>query len=126
MTENKRFKLSYPNGAFLIDGDEPLCHMKNDLRIIDLLNELHEENKEIGNALDDMVTFKNKYRDKYKEVKKENEELKQSNLVLKGKLHRLRMEKGALEEEIECLSEETVEQFKQDLKNEKFIEYTVR
>ena len=44
MTENKRFKLSYPNGAFLIDGNEPLCHMKNDLMIIDLLNELHEEN----------------------------------------------------------------------------------
>ena len=44
MTENKRFKLSYPNGVFLIDGDKPLCHMENDLMIVDLLNELADEN----------------------------------------------------------------------------------
>ena len=45
--------------------------------VAELLNMLHEENEEIGTALDNMVTFKNKYRDKYKEVKKENEQLKQ-------------------------------------------------
>jgi len=46
MTE-KQFKLSYPNGAFLIDGDKPLCNIKNDLMIIDKLNELAEENEQL-------------------------------------------------------------------------------
>ena len=56
----------------------------------------------------------------------ENVQLKSENLILKGKLHQLRLKCGKQEEEIECLSEETIEQFKQDLKDGKFIEYTAR
>ena len=42
MTE-KRFKLSEPNGAYLIDGDRPYAHWINDDdKIIDLLNEQNE------------------------------------------------------------------------------------
>lgn len=153
MTE-KRFKLSYPNGAFLIDGDEPLCHMKNDLMIIDLLNEQHERitdltdrlgvasNREIqkDNLIERLQKENEQLKSELKNCKecldlnrescarhmKENEQLKQEKLILKGKLHRLRMEKGALEKKTECLNEETVEQFRQDLKNGKFIEYTAR
>ena len=44
MTE-KRYKLSEPNGAYLIDNDRPYAHWINDDdKIIDLLNALHEEN----------------------------------------------------------------------------------
>lgn len=56
----------------------------------------------------------------------ENKQLKSENLILKGKLHQLRLKCGKQEEELECLSEETIEQFKQDLKDGKFIEYTAR
>ena len=70
MTE-KRFKLSYPNGAFLIDGNEPLCHMKNDLMIIDLLNELHEENKELKKKLESKQRLINAY-DNYIKTLKED------------------------------------------------------
>lgn len=67
-------------------------------KVCDLLNELHEE----------------------------NEQLKSKNLILKGKLHQLQLKCGKQEEKLECLSEETIEQFKQDLKDGKFIEYTAR
>lgn len=60
------------------------------------------------------------------ELSDENEQLKSKNLILKGKLHQLRLKYGKQEEELECLSEETIEQFKQDLKDGKFIEYTAR
>ena len=47
MTE-KRFKLSEPNGAYLIDGDRPYAHWINDDdKIIDLLNDLVDENEEL-------------------------------------------------------------------------------
>lgn len=62
----------------------------------------------------------------HSELEKENEELKQENRLLKGKLHQLRIKCGKQEEEIECLSEETIEQFKKDLKDGKFIELTAR
>ena len=42
MTE-KRYRLSEPNGAYLIDNDKPYAHWINDDdKIIDLLNEQHE------------------------------------------------------------------------------------
>ena len=56
----------------------------------------------------------------------ENEQLKSKNLILKGKLHQLRLKCGKQEEEIECLSEETIEKFKQDLQDGNFIEFTAR
>ena len=45
--------------------------------VVDLLNEQDKEIKELSDTLDNMVDFKNKYRDKYKQLKKENEQLKQ-------------------------------------------------
>lgn len=83
MTE-KRFKLSYPNGTFLIDGDKPLYHMKNDLMIVELLNELAEENQQLINDCSILVQSNQDYR-------KENEQLKQfiQELTTKGtgKIH---------------------------------------
>ena len=44
----KRYKLSKPNGAYLIDGDRPYAHWINDDdKIIDLLNDLVDENEEL-------------------------------------------------------------------------------
>ena len=44
----KRFKLSEPNGAYLIDEDEPLFHLDDsDDKIVDLLNSLSEENEQL-------------------------------------------------------------------------------
>ena len=48
----KQFKLSEPNGAYLIDNDEPKYHWINDDdKIIDLLNSLNEENEELKKVL---------------------------------------------------------------------------
>ena len=73
MTE-KRFTISKwtKHWQEIVDNGKILTQNQ----VVELLNMLHEENEEIGTALDNMVTFKNKYRDKYKEVKKENEQLK--------------------------------------------------
>ena len=47
MTE-KRYKLSEPNGAYLIDNDRPYAHWINDDdKIIDLLNNLVDENEQL-------------------------------------------------------------------------------
>ena len=47
MTE-KRYKLSEPNGAYLVDGDKPCAHWINDDdKIIDLLNDLVDENEQL-------------------------------------------------------------------------------
>ena len=44
----KRYKLSKPNGAYLIDDDKVYAHWINDDdKIIDLLNEQHEENEQL-------------------------------------------------------------------------------
>lgn len=105
-----------------------LCHktLKENKKLKQALK-MEEEEAEVYNV--DAMSYQTLYEqqvEKNEQLKEENEQLKQQNLILKGKLHRLRMEKGALEEEIECLSEETVEQFKQDLRDGKFIEYTAR
>ena len=48
----KRFKLSEPNGAYLIDNDEPKYHWINDDdKIVECLNALHEENKILKNKI---------------------------------------------------------------------------
>ena len=44
----KRYKLSKPNGAYLIDGDRPYAHWINDDdKIIDLLNDIVNKNEEL-------------------------------------------------------------------------------
>ena len=75
------------------------------------------------NALCNLINGLN---DKSNRLEKENEQLKSKNLILKGKLHQLRLKCGKQEEEIECLSEETIEKFKQDLQDGNFIEFTAR
>ena len=51
MTE-KRFKLSKPNGAYLIDDDKPYAHWINDDdKIVDLLNSLADENEQLHSEL---------------------------------------------------------------------------
>ena len=130
MTE-KRFKLSEPNGAYLIDGDKPLFHLDDsDDKIVELLNSLNDENEQLKQK--EMDFLEKRYEEvsylkiKIEGLEKDIKELKQENILLKGKLHRLRIEKGAIEEEIECLSEETIEKFKEDLQNGEFIELTAR
>lgn len=68
MTE-KRFSMK---GSTILECGEEITAWD----CCDLLNELHEENEEIGNTLDNMVTFKNKYKDRYRKLKEENEQLK--------------------------------------------------
>ena len=92
----------------------------------ELLNELNDENEQLKSRISDYDKALKTLQDLTDRKLKENEQLKQQNRLLKGKLHRLRMEKGRMEEEIECLSEETVEQFKKDLQNGEFIELTAR
>ena len=57
MTE-KRFKLSEPNGAYLIDGDKPLFHLDDsDDKIVELLNSLNDENEQLKQQLNDLRTY---------------------------------------------------------------------
>ncbi len=51
MTE-KRYKLSEPNGAYLIDGDKPCAHwITDDDKIINLLNDLVDENEKLKKGM---------------------------------------------------------------------------
>ena len=85
MTE-KRFKLSEPNGAYLIDGDRPYAHWINDDdKIIDLLNEQHETITEQASQID-FLKDENKH---MRNVLNENEELKQRNNRQAKQLNRL-------------------------------------
>ena len=92
MTE-KRYKLSEPNGAYLIDNDRPYAHWINDDdKIIDLLNALHEENVKLQARNKYLATKIQRERNSYQkqhekwenEIQKENEQLKQD----KTNLHR--------------------------------------
>lgn len=57
MTE-KRFKLSEPNGAYLIDGDKPLFHMEgSDDEIVELLNNFNDENEQLKQQIKDLYKF---------------------------------------------------------------------
>ena len=61
MTE-KRYKLSEPNGAYLVDGDKPCAHWINDDdKIIDLLNDLVDENEQLESELKKVVEVCRKY-----------------------------------------------------------------
>lgn len=82
MTENKRFILV--DIGFVRDNGK-IVGMKD---IVAIMNELYEENEEIGNTLDNMVTFKNKYKDRYRKLKEENEQLKSEINMLKTTIGR--------------------------------------
>jgi hypothetical protein len=86
MTE-KRFKLSKPNGAYLIDNDKPYAHWINDDdKIVDLLNSLADENEQLKSKVDYLEmkiqrerTSAMKQHEKWEEeIQKENKELKQT------------------------------------------------
>ena len=52
MTENKQFKLSEPHGLYLIKDEKPLYDwIDDDDKIIDLLNDLSDENRQLKKAL---------------------------------------------------------------------------
>ena len=58
----KRFKLSEPNGVYLIDGDKPYAHwITDDDKIIDLLNDLVDENEQLESELKKVVETCRKY-----------------------------------------------------------------
>lgn len=72
MTE-KRYKLSEPNGAYLIDGDRPYAHwIDDDDKIIDLLNDLVDENEQLKKEL---KALRKKYNDFSDTVDKRLKEL---------------------------------------------------
>ena len=71
----KRFKLSEPNGAYLIDDDKPLFHMENDDEVVELLNKLNDENEQLKKKLYEFNTDCEKHSF---ELEKENEQLKQT------------------------------------------------
>ena len=58
----KRYKLSEPNGAYLIDGGKPCAHWINDDdKIIDLLNDLVDENEQLKSELKKVIEVCRKY-----------------------------------------------------------------
>ena len=76
MTE-KRFKLSEPNGAYLIDNDEPKYHWINDDdKIIDLLNSLTDKNEQLQKKNDNLVHMIARVQYRADSIKDENEQLK--------------------------------------------------
>ena len=77
MTE-KRFKLSEPNGAYLIDSDKPLFPMNDsDDEIVELLNKLSEENKELKSDKEEWRKSSKYWSKEHTKLEKENEQLKQ-------------------------------------------------
>ena len=113
------------DGDILFDGKDNVelgnCLEARD--ICDLLNEQDEEIKELSDTLDNMVDFKNKYRDKYKQLKKENRQLKSSNMEYEDALARLEEKneqlKQTMQEVAELLSEEV------DLFSDKATEHDI-
>ena len=113
----KRFKLSEPNGAYLIDNDRPYAHWINDDdKIIDLLNALHEENVKLqarNKYLERKIQReRNSYQKQHEkwenEIQKENEQLKEALIELKeigdyqeGRIKELSDENDQLREELE-------------------------
>lgn len=92
MTE-KRYKLSEPNGAYLIDNDRPYAHWINDDdKIIDLLNDLVGENEQLkarikylerkiqrerNSTQKQYAKWEKEAETKIKELSEENKQLKQ-------------------------------------------------
>ena len=80
MTE-KRFKETVSTGIVTdtITGKEYLCEMRIDEDLLELLNELHEENRELQRHLDVMRSGALTDDKRIKELYNENEQLKQRN-----------------------------------------------
>ena len=75
----KRFKLSEPNGAYLIDGDKPLFHLDDsDDKIVELLNSLNKENEQLKSANKELKCSLDIERARHEETAKEVENLKQA------------------------------------------------
>lgn len=86
MTE-KRYKLSEPNGAYLIDNDRPYAHWINDDdKIIDLLNDLVGENEQLKSICQDHRDHAIDFKADCIRLEKENEQLKQQLSDIRGQL----------------------------------------
>ena len=120
MTE-KRFKLSEPNGAYLIDGDKPLFHLDDsDDKIVELLNSLNdeneqlkEENKQLKQALkmeEEEAEVYNldamNYQTLYEQQKKKNEQLKRNYADLETSMNICRNARNVYSERITELEKE--------------------
>ena len=76
------------DNGYIYDKEDGAIHQTIET-VVKQLNEFYDEIEEISDTLDNMVTFKNKYRDKYKEMKEENEQLKQQNEALSEFEHKV-------------------------------------
>ena len=134
---SKDFKiLLHDEGYFILQTDKYIFHLDEKThvekigKLISEYERLKRENNELKKK--EMDFLEKRYEEvsylkiKIEGLEKDIKELKQENRLLKGKLHRLLLKCGKQEEEIECLSEETIEKFKQDLQNGEFIELTAR
>lgn len=80
----KRFKLSEPNGAYLIDNNKVYAHwMNDDDKIVDLLNELSDKNEQLQGEGGYFERKKCEYFNKYNKKHLENIQLKEENEQLK-------------------------------------------
>jgi len=79
MTENKRFRIEYVQGNptifHIVENGEHI----DEIKIVDLLNELAEENEQLKDALNQRTGQCDKYY-------KENEQLKQEDELFFGKV----------------------------------------
>jgi chromosome segregation ATPase len=86
MTGN-RFKLTEPNGAYLIDNDRVYANWINDDdKIIDLLNTLNDENEKLKSDLKDCRKLKTKRLNKIRNHRAVIEDLGGSIRAYKGKI----------------------------------------
>ena len=101
MTE-KRYKLSEPNGAYLIDNDRVYAHWINDDdKIIDLLNEQHEQINTLRESRRKLISANNEYRMRETELAQELSTLVDENEQLKQALNRnIEVKEFLLEEEL--------------------------
>lgn len=85
MTENKRFKLSEPNGAYLIENEKPICHwIDDDEKIIDLLNEQHEQIQSIKSICRDHKDYAEDVTADCVRLEDENEALKEQIVFIEN------------------------------------------
>ena len=96
MTENKRFTIdveteNYENAYF--EDDKFLCYEDDYDAILNRLNELAEENKQLQNEIARLQLINNKLKDKdYTNYKEKIQELQEKNKELKYHLNRTEKE----------------------------------
>lgn len=104
MTENKRFTLAYEDYDWwaICDKENPTELGISGLDVVELLNELHEENRELQRHLDVMRSGALTDDKRIKELYNENEELKNAIIgkIQYGEdLEKFAIEKGLIQED---------------------------